>query len=65
VLLTILSISGDDEMQADWLSTLVSWLPFLVLIGLWFWFARSSGMRASVAVQESASLLPRVRHAAS
>ena len=33
-------------MQGDWLSTVVSWLPFLVLMGVWFWFARSSGMRA-------------------
>jgi ATP-dependent Zn protease len=33
-------------MQTDWLSLVVSWLPFLVLIGVWYWFARSSGMRA-------------------
>jgi ATP-dependent Zn protease len=33
-------------MQGDWLSTAVSWLPFLILMGVWFWFARSSGMRA-------------------
>ena len=33
-------------MQGDWLSLLVSWLPFLILIGLWFWFSRSAGMRA-------------------
>jgi hypothetical protein len=33
-------------MQGDWLSSVVSWLPFLVLMGVWFWFARSSGMRA-------------------
>ncbi len=24
----------------------VSWLPFLVLIGLWFWFSRRNGMQA-------------------
>jgi hypothetical protein len=30
----------------EWMSLAVSWLPFLVLIGLWFWFSRTSGMRA-------------------
>ena len=30
----------------DWTSLAVSWLPFLVLIGLWFWLARRSGMQA-------------------
>jgi ATP-dependent Zn protease len=30
----------------DWVSLAVSWLPFLVLIGLWFWFSRRSGMQA-------------------
>ena len=30
----------------DWMSLLVSWLPFLVLIGLWFWFSRRTGMQA-------------------
>ncbi len=29
-----------------WVELLVSWLPFLVLIGLWFWFSRTSGMQA-------------------
>jgi len=29
-----------------WMELLVSWLPFAVLIGLWFWFARSNGMQA-------------------
>jgi ATP-dependent Zn protease len=24
----------------------VSWLPFLLLIGLWFWFSRRAGMQA-------------------
>lgn len=33
-------------MQGDWLSTVVSWLPFLILMAIWLWFARSSGMRA-------------------
>ena len=33
-------------MQTDWVSLVVSWLPFLVLIGVWFWFSRSMGMRA-------------------
>jgi ATP-dependent Zn protease len=30
----------------DWMSLLVSWLPFLVLIGLWFWLARRGGLQA-------------------
>ena len=33
-------------MQTDWVSLVVSWLPFLVLIGVWFWLSRSVGMRA-------------------
>ena len=33
-------------MQTDWVSLLVSWLPFLILIGVWFWLSRSMGMRA-------------------
>lgn len=33
-------------MQVDWLSLLTSWMPFLVLIGVWFWLSRSMGMRA-------------------
>ena len=30
----------------EWLSLLVSWLPFLLLIGVWFWLSRSAGMKA-------------------
>ncbi len=30
----------------DWVSLASSWLPFLFLIGLWFWFSRKSGMQA-------------------
>jgi ATP-dependent Zn protease len=33
-------------MQGDWLSAIVSWVPFLILIGAWFWLSRSMGMRA-------------------
>jgi hypothetical protein len=29
-----------------WVELAVSWLPFLLLIGLWFWFSRRSGMQA-------------------
>jgi len=29
-----------------WVELAVSWLPFLALIGVWFWFARRSGMQA-------------------
>ena len=30
----------------DWMSVAVSWLPFLVLIAVWFWFSRRVGMQA-------------------
>ena len=30
----------------EWISLAVSWLPFLVLIGLWFWLSRRHGMQA-------------------
>ena len=30
----------------EWSSLLVSWLPFLLLIGAWLWFSRSAGMKA-------------------
>jgi ATP-dependent Zn protease len=33
----------------DWMSLMASWLPFLVLIGLWFWFSRRSDMQARTA----------------
>ncbi|OPY96802.1 hypothetical protein A5906_00290 [Bradyrhizobium sacchari] len=29
-----------------WVELAVSWLPFLLLIGLWFWFSRRAGMQA-------------------
>jgi len=29
-----------------WVELAVSWLPFLLLIGLWFWFSRRQGMQA-------------------
>jgi ATP-dependent Zn protease len=35
-----------SEMQTDWVSLLISWLAFLILIGVWFWFSWSMGMRA-------------------
>jgi ATP-dependent Zn protease len=28
------------------LSLLLSWLPFLLLIGVWFWFSRRMGVQA-------------------
>ena len=31
-----------NELQ----SLVISWLPFLILIGLWFWFSRRVGMQA-------------------
>jgi hypothetical protein len=30
----------------EWLSLLLSWLPFLLLIGAWVWLSRGVGMRA-------------------
>jgi ATP-dependent Zn protease len=30
----------------QWLSLLPSWLPFLLLIGVWLWFSRTAGMKA-------------------
>lgn len=30
----------------EWSSLLVSWLPFLLLIGVWLWFSRTAGMKA-------------------
>jgi ATP-dependent Zn protease len=36
-------------LMNEWVSLAVSWLPFLVLIGLWFWFSRRSGMQARTA----------------
>ena len=29
-----------------WVELAVSWLPFLALIGVWFWFSRRHGMQA-------------------
>jgi ATP-dependent Zn protease len=35
-----------DILMNETSPLLVSWLPFLVLIGLWFWFSRRAGMHA-------------------
>jgi len=32
--------------MSDWVSLLLSWVPFLVLIGVWFWVSRRFGMQA-------------------
>lgn len=29
-----------------WIELVVSWMPFVLLIGLWFWFSRRNGMQA-------------------
>lgn len=29
-----------------WIDLVISWMPFLVLIVIWFWVSRSMGMRA-------------------
>jgi hypothetical protein len=30
----------------EWISFAVAWLPFVMLIAVWFWFARRNGMQA-------------------
>lgn len=30
----------------DWMGLVVAWLPFLVIIAVWFWFSRRNGMQA-------------------
>ena len=30
----------------DWMALAASWLPFVVLIDVWFWLSRRSGMQA-------------------
>jgi len=30
----------------DWTSLAVSWLPFILLIAVWFWLSRRTGMQA-------------------
>jgi ATP-dependent Zn protease len=30
----------------DWMALAASWLPFVVLLGVWFWFSRGNGMQA-------------------
>jgi ATP-dependent Zn protease len=30
----------------EWISLVVSWLPFVLLIGVWFWLVRRNGMQA-------------------
>ena len=30
----------------DWMALAASWLPFVVLIGVWFWLSRRNGMQA-------------------
>jgi ATP-dependent Zn protease len=30
----------------SWVELAVSWLPFVLLIGLWFWFSRRYGLQA-------------------
>ena len=29
-----------------WMELAISWLPFLLLIGLWFWISRRHGMQS-------------------
>jgi hypothetical protein len=30
----------------DWMALAASWLPFVVLIGVWVWLSRRNGMQA-------------------
>jgi len=30
----------------DWMALAASWLPFAVLLGVWFWVSRRNGMQA-------------------
>lgn len=30
----------------NWMALVASWLPFVLLMGLWFYFSRTNGMRA-------------------
>lgn len=30
----------------DWMGLVVAWLPFLVIMAVWFWFSRRNGMQA-------------------
>lgn len=30
----------------NWVELAVAWVPFVVLLGLWFWFSRRNGMQA-------------------
>jgi ATP-dependent Zn protease len=30
----------------DWMALVASWLPFVVLIAIWFWLSRRNGMQA-------------------
>ncbi|MBR0828139.1 hypothetical protein JQ596_21620 [Bradyrhizobium manausense] len=32
--------------MGKWVELLISWMPFVVLMGLWFWFSRRNGMQA-------------------
>ena len=30
----------------EWISSLITWLPFLAAMGVWFWLSRRNGMQA-------------------
>jgi ATP-dependent Zn protease len=33
-------------MDNNWVELAVAWLPFVLLIAVWFWFSRRNGMQA-------------------
>ena len=39
-------VQSETFLMNEWLSLATSWLLFLLLIGLWFYFSRTNGMRA-------------------
>jgi ATP-dependent Zn protease len=39
-------VKPETSLMTDWMSLLGSWLPFLLLIAVWFWLSRKSGMQA-------------------
>lgn len=47
VLVGWFSLSAKGGSPPWLVSLIVSWLPFLVLVGVWFWFSRRNGRASS------------------
>jgi ATP-dependent Zn protease len=41
-----MSGKAEEVVMNDWVSFVVAWLPFLLLIGVWLYFSRYHGMQA-------------------